>query len=116
MTENQNETRNVFIKFRVNLTERYILKQLAEESCLSISDFIRIRLFDEAAFIHEQLSKPQQIDSKARFACDHDKELMRFICRAYLYSKEMAKKELGQEWFDEAEQVAKLLLKDWGYE
>lgn len=103
------------LRFRVSKEERDYILDKTKRSYLSFTEYARRRMLDDQ---DTQLKEAGQAInySKARFACDHDKELMRLVYRAYLYSKEMAKKELGQEWFDEAEKVAELLMKDWGYE
>lgn len=114
----QNNKKSI-IKLRVTKEEKARIIQRAKNNHLTISDYLRRRgAEDPDVTENQQIAQADNNEglSKARFACDHDRELMRLVYRSYFYNKEMAKKEFGQEWFDKAEKMAMLLMKEWGYE
>lgn len=115
MDDYKKEVMDITIRFRMKKTEYLFIKEKAEKNHLSVSEYLRRRGLEDPDSLNTR-NNDQPYNSKARFACDHDKELMRLVYRSYLYNKEMAKKEFGQEWFNEAEKVATLLMKDWKYE
>ena len=88
------------------------LKQLANESNLSISDYIRRCVFDN----NTNTLLSQIIDTKEKFACDHDRELMRIMMRTLVWVRELAKNSLSEDALNKCLEDAKTQLKEWGYE
>lgn len=115
MSKYEKEPMNTILRLRMTKSDYLRIKERAKNNHLSVSDYLRRRGASDPD-ITESQEINQANTSKARFACDHDRELMRLVYRSYFYNKEMAKKEFGQEWFNEAEKIATLLMKEWKYE
>lgn len=106
------ERRDCSLCFRVSESEFRKLKQLAKASRMNVSEYVRTRLLEES-FEEPAQEKP---NDKSRFACDHDRQMMRLVMRTYLYSKYLAQKSLDKSVFDCCDERATLRLKEWGYE
>ncbi len=105
------------LKLRLTELEFSFVKEKAKEAHLSISDYQRCKLFDEYNVNpRNSANDTPAIDSKSRFACDHDKEMMRVIFRMYLYTRELVILKCGDKEYERINELAKLQLKEWNYE
>ena len=108
------DNRKFELRFRVTKEERDYILEKASGSYLSFTEYARRRLLDELDIPKEE--KNQAVDSKARFACDHDKELMRLAYSTYMFTRELLLIVHGGEVYQEVVKDVQLRLKEWGYE
>jgi hypothetical protein len=116
---NTQSNKKSIIKLRVTKEEKARIVQRAKNNYLTISDYLRRRgAEDPDVTDNQQIAQADNKEglSKARFACDHDKEQMRIGYRAYMYTRELLKIVHGEEVYRDVEERAKLRLKEWGYE
>ena len=114
----QNNKKSI-IKLRVTKEEKARIVQRAKNNYLTTSDYLRRRgAEDPDATDNQQIAQADNKEgmSKARFACDHDREQMRAVYRMFMYTKELIKIVHGEEVYKRANDMAKLRLKEWGYE
>jgi hypothetical protein len=102
------------LKIRLTPSEYDFVKNQSEEAYLSLSEYARRRLINEP--VPNFNAPTNQIDSKAKFACDHDRELMRLLMRTYVYMKASIKESLSEYQYKACNDMAKEQLKEWGYE
>jgi hypothetical protein len=110
MGNNESEFKNLLLRVRISKPEREHLKALAKQSSISISDYVRRRLFDE------DLPDITEDDAVCRFHCDHDREVMRTLVRVLALAKALAKQSLPREEVEASYDAAKQQLQAWGYE
>lgn len=106
------ENKNIIVRIRVTDAENAHLMELATQSYLNISDYIRRRLFDEG-FVAPTGPEP---DNKSKFACDHDRELMKLNMRIFTLVKEMGRLSLPNDKYRHCHDLAAKALQEWGYE
>lgn len=106
------EVKEANLKVRVTEEEHGLLKKQANDFGLSVSEYIRLKIFE----FPDLLSVSRESPGQTKFNCDHDKELMRLIVRAYIHINAIAGKALQPEVMQELEDKASTLLKKWGYE
>lgn len=100
------------IALRLTEQEHNHLMILSGAESLSISEYIRRRLFDDYVIELED----EESASIAQINNEHDKNLMRAALTTFILSKDLAKLHLPEQQYKEAMQRAKETLKDWGYE
>ncbi|MDF3047962.1 MAG: hypothetical protein K0R73_1080 [Candidatus Midichloriaceae bacterium] len=106
-----NATKDLLLSVRVSESEHGHIKTLANQHFLSVSEYIRRRLFEEG------LSAPFESEEiQNKFNCNHDQEVMRALVRVLALTKSLAKQSLPQEDFKAAYDAAKQQLQTWGYE
>lgn len=110
--------RDSAIIVRLTKGEKALIAEKAKTSYLKVTDYVRIKLLDEADLraVIQNNEIPLTNLSKTRFACDHDKEQMRAVFRMYMYTRELIKLAHGDEVYKKVNDLAKLQLKEWGYE
>ena len=106
------EAKEANLKVRVTGQEHNILKRQAREFGLSVSEFIRMKIFE----FPQLLSENNEEKKYEKFNCDHDREMMRLMVRAYVHIDAIAGKALQPDVIQEIENKAAILLKKWGYE
>lgn len=81
MTNEPSDLRRANLKIRVSFSEYDFIKDLADKSCMSISNYGRYKLLEDTE-ISPIIAKPKcPIDNKSKFACDHDREIMCILMR-----------------------------------
>lgn len=109
-------SKEVMISLRLSHEEHEFLKQLAQESHLTISNYIRYRVFEEVKLNDKEFTIQEGANSKGKFACDHDREVMRYVIRTFLYTRYMADKVLDAAKVEECNQMARKQLRAWRYD
>ena len=114
----QNNKKSI-IKLRVTKEEKARIVQRAKNNYLTTSDYLRRRgAEDPDVTDNQQIAQADNKGdlSKARFACDHDKELMRLAYSTYMFTRELLLIVHGGEVYQDVVEQAQLRLKEWGYE
>ncbi|MDF3047940.1 MAG: hypothetical protein K0R73_1058 [Candidatus Midichloriaceae bacterium] len=102
MKNDDSEFKNLLLRVRISKPEREHLKALANQSSVSVSDYVRCRLFDE------NLPDITEDEVVSRFNCDHDKEVMRVLIRILSLIKSLAKQSLPKADYEAAYAMALL--------
>src|SRR5258706_15454945 len=97
-----NPAKGVLLSVRISEPEHEHIKALANQSFISISEYIRRRLFEE-----DFADSTEHDEPKGRFDCDHDKELMRSQIIILALTRAMANKSLSKEEREMALKAAK---------
>lgn len=114
VASSRHKNKTVITTLRFSAEEYKFLKQQAEEAYLTVSEYARRRLINESI---PSFDKPTyQSDPKAKFACDHDREMMRFMLRTYIYTREFVKESIDAEKYKNCNDLIASQLKEWGYE
>jgi len=111
---NIKSNKDIKATIRFSSPEHKHIQYLAKQSQLSLSDYIRRRLFDED--FPQNFEQPQEVTSINKFACDHERELMKLTMRMFLLIKAISKGALSEEAYKECNEQAKKVLKEWNYE
>ena len=101
------------IAIRVSIEEDLHLKQLAKQAGLSVSEYGRILIFENAE-MNKKVTLPT--NSKSQFACEHDRELMKLTLKTFILIREMAVKALDEAKYLECAEISITKLKEWKYE
>jgi hypothetical protein len=119
MDDYKKEAMDMVIRLRMSKSDYSFIKQRAKNNHLTISDYLRRRgAEDPDVTDNQQIAQADNKGdlSKARFACDHDKELMRIAYSTYMFTRELLLIVHGGEVYQEVVKDVQLRLKEWGYE
>lgn len=97
------ENKEIVRSMRLNPEEDELLKEEAKLAGLSVSDYMRVRVFNSS------LDEPKPEGN-------HEKHLMQIVVRMFGLIEKMAFKTLDRESRDLSEAQAVAVLKKWGYE
>jgi hypothetical protein len=112
----ENNKKTTFIVVRMTQQEKGYVEGMANQSHLNLADYVRTKLLDESNIKSQKSDANPPVDSKARFACDHDKELMRIAYSTYMFTRELLLIVHGGKVYQDVVEQAQLRLKEWGYE
>ena len=102
------DKKDVKCNFRVSKKELKYLEKLAIQNQMTVSDYIRARIFELPVAGVDGVPSP--------FSPNFERELMRLAVNSYLLIKRTAQNTIGDETIQECRALAADTLKNWGYE
>lgn len=108
MSNNTNQLKTVVRGVRMSEAEYLQLNQLAKQSYLSMSDYIRQCVFEERL----ASSGTEQPESQSK----HDIEMMKLAVHIFTLVKEVGRSSLPEDKYRASIDLANKMLKQWGYD